>query len=338
MIKPIEANTDLEDLAEFNEKISPHDMESEVDWAPSIKDSGREDEIRGDRISNIKLNAKMWASSGTDFFPCEKSVDLLPSGQYTVKESMQSGIYFSRTAANVDTLMSLPDSASEEVIASINNFWTLEDHFRSFGFLWKRGILLWGPPGSGKTSTLQMVSQNIINAGGISLYVTEPGVAAQGLALLRRIEPTRRIVVMIEDIDAIIRYHGEASLLALLDGELQIDNVVFIATTNYPEKLDRRFINRPSRFDIVKKIGMPNAQAREVYLLAKNTRLTGTEELTTWVNKTEGFSIAHLKELIVSVECFNVSFTDALARLRTMMDVMISSDDYGDKKKAIGIR
>jgi SpoVK/Ycf46/Vps4 family AAA+-type ATPase len=164
--------------------------------------------------------------------------------------------------------------------------------------------------------------------GGISVYVSHPAVCASGLEIFRRIEPDRPCVVMLEDLDAMISNHGEHEVLALLDGELQIDNVVFIATTNYPERLDKRIVNRPSRFDIVKLIGMPNPAAREMYLSKKNKRLVDSpEELAQWVKESEGFSIAHLKELIVSVEVFEVTLNHAIKRLRKMMDHPPKSTD-----------
>lgn len=273
-------------------------------------------------------DASMWAVQGPNFFPCDEAVKTLEPGQYEVQHSNSSGYFFQRKLANFDELMRLPDSASEEIELNIETFWTKEEHFRSFGFLWKRGILLWGPAGSGKTSTLQLISQNIVAKGGLSVYVSHPGITAQGLAIFRRIEPDRPCVVMLEDLDAMISNHGEHEVLALLDGELQIDNVVFIATTNYPERLDKRIVNRPSRFDIVKLIGMPNAAAREMYLSRKNKRLVDSpEELAQWVRESDGFSIAHLKELIVSVEVFEVSLNHAIKRLRKMMDHPPKSTD-----------
>jgi SpoVK/Ycf46/Vps4 family AAA+-type ATPase len=270
----------------------------------------------------------MWAVQGPNYFPCDEAVKTLEPGQYEVQHSNSSGYYFQKKLANFDELMRLPDSASEDIYKNIQTFWTKEDHFRSFGFLWKRGILLWGPAGSGKTSTLQLISQNIVDLGGLSVYVTHPGICAQGLAIFRRIEPDRPCVVMLEDLDAMISNHGEHEVLALLDGELQIDNVVFIATTNYPERLDKRIVNRPSRFDIVKLIGMPNYPAREMYLSKKNKRLVDNpEELAQWVKESDGFSIAHLKELIVSVEVFEVSLNHAIKRLRKMMDHPPKSTD-----------
>ena len=281
-------------------------------------------------------NAKMWAIYDNTFSPCETAINQLEAGQYVIRHSSERGIYFAKHSIHLDELFILSDSAAEDVIAGIENFWTKEQHFRSFGFLWKRGVLLWGLPGGGKTTTLQIIANNIIKQGGLAIYVDNPSLGAAGLGLLRRIEPTRPIVVMLEDIDAIIKVHGEADLLSLLDGELQIDNIVFVATTNYPELLDKRLINRPSRFDVVKKIGMPSAMARYEYIKHKNPKLS-EEELQQWVNATKRFSIAHIKELIVSVECFEVDFNEAVTRLQYMIDVNISSDEYqSDQSGSVG--
>ena len=59
----------------------------------------------------------------------------------------------------------------------------------------------------------------------------------------------------------------------------------------------------------------------------KNPRLRESEEeLAYWVENTEGFSIAHLKELIVSVECFERDTDMVINRLRKMQEKTISSD------------
>ena len=274
-------------------------------------------------------DARMWAVSGDSYFPCEKTEDQLPPAQYVISFSENKGYFFLKKTVNLDNLIDLPDTRSEYVLKSIQNFWEKEKAFRKHGFLWKRGMLLYGPPGSGKTSTLQQLSKMIIDRGGFSVYVnSDPEFVAHGLAIMRRIEPDRPIVVMIEDIDAIIDRHGESSLLALLDGELQIDNVVFIATTNYPEELDDRFINRPSRFDETILIGMPNASAREIYLSHKNKRLVKDKnEMARWVRATEEWSIAHMRELIVAVECLGADFDTTVKRLNTMIEKRPNSED-----------
>ena len=120
----------------------------------------------------------------------------------------------------------------------------------------------------------------------------------------------------------------------MLDGELQVDNVVFIATTNYPQRLDKRFINRPSRFDEIIKIGMPNAEARKFYLEHKNPRLVeNITELENWVELTKGFSVAHLKELIISVECFDKTIEETIKRLRSMMEATPDQYEVNETRK-----
>ncbi len=282
----------------------------------------------------LKENVKMWAKSGRDYAPTETAISSLPPGQYVPSYSSNIGVYFSERDINLDNLLVLPDSNSERVLSHIDDFWKKEEIFREYGFLWKRGIMLYGPPGSGKTSTVQQLSKMIVDKGGITVYCVQPEITAKGLKVLRRIEPTRPLVVIFEDIDAIIKEYGEAEVLAMLDGELQVDNVVFVATTNYPERLDKRLVNRPSRFDEIIKIGMPTKEARAFYLEHKNNRLKGTDELKYWVELTEGFSVAHLKEMIVSVECFNKTVEESAERLKKMIDNQPSSIE--DNRRSIG--
>lgn len=326
---------DLVELEEFNDLVKSEDIserssrprDGTVAEYPSLVPAT-------DRNTN-DFNSQMWAVyGGNRFSPCEYSERSLPPGQYTVEYNDNIGMHFRLTNANLDDLLHLPDSASEVVINEVKAFWNKEQHFRKFGFLWKRGILLWGPAGSGKTSTIQLISQFVVQEQGIVLYLTDPRMVVKGLQLLRQIEPTRPIVILLEDVDTIIQDHGESQLLALLDGELQIDNVMFIATTNYPERLDKRLVNRPSRFDLVKKIGMPGDEARELYIKSKNKKFEDPNnefELKRWVKETKGFSVAHIKELIVSVDVFEVPFEQAVARLRKMIDVTVSSDQNEDR-------
>jgi AAA+ superfamily predicted ATPase len=288
-----------------------------------------------DRSNDSDLNDSMWAIHGkVNYFPCEKSVNVLPSEQYVFNET-DNGVFLSAKNVNLDELILFPDGEFDEIMREIEKFWSAEDKFRKHGFLWKRGILLWGPPGSGKTSLVQIVSQMITNRGGVAVYADNPHVAARGLSMLRRVEPDRPIVVIMEDTDAIVNHFNESSVLALLDGELQIDNVLFIATTNYPENLDKRLINRPSRFDIIKKIGMPSAECREIYLRKKNPNLSD-EEMAKWVAATKDFSLAHLREIIASVECLGNSFEGAVSRLRKMITDKPSSSEFSHATGVFG--
>lgn len=268
-----------------------------------------------------------YAIFGAGFSPARSTAPALPPGSYGIAYSDSAGWYFDPSPLSTDALLRLPDSKSDAVISEIGRFWTLKEKFASFGFVHKRGFLLYGPPGSGKTSTIAVVTQNTVDAGGVVIINNvPPDITSQMLRSFRDVEPERPAVVIFEDIDATIKRHGEAEMLSLLDGEASIDNVVYIATTNYPENLAGRVVNRPSRFDKVIKIGMPNAAARTMYL---QSRGLSSDEIAKWVPNTEDLSIAHLKELIVAVHCLGEDFDDTLKRLRRMAVTPSSDGDKG---------
>ena len=139
---------------------------------------------------------------------------------------------------------------------------------------------------------------------------------------------------MFEDIDAIVEEHGEDEILTLLDGENQIDRVLNIATTNYPEKLDRRLVARPRRFDRVIEIGMPSPAVRKMYFEKKLN--VSAEEIDKWVLASDTFSFAACAELVISVCCFEKKFEEAVKDLKAMMAAVLSSRDYEFSTKNVG--
>ena len=269
-----------------------------------------------------------YRSIGTGFQPCSRTHKTLQSGIYALEYINNIGTIFQPHSFPTDDLIRLPDSRSDEVINEIEHFWTLDKVFKEYGYAHKRGFLLFGPQGSGKTSTLAVVARNIVKRGGLALYITNPDLATNILPQFREVEPNRPIVVIIEDIDAVIEQRGESEMLQLLDGDRSISHICFIATTNYPERLDHRVINRPSRFDRVVKIDVPSPESRAVYLRSRLPKMA-VPEVDRWVKLTDGFSIAHLKELIVSVFCFENPIEQEVERLKIMSRPPKSSDGKG---------
>lgn len=293
-----------------------------------------QDSIIEDASTETKLSR--WGIVDNKHYGVSSSSSTLSAGLYTCRYSDNIGYYLQSQKISIDELLQLPDNASEEVIAEIEHFSNMKDKFTDYGFLYKRGVMLWGPPGSGKTSTIQLLINLFVKKmNGIVVQVQDPNSASEAMNMIRRIEPTRQILAIMEDIDSLVQDHGESGYLSLLDGENQINNVVFVATTNYPQRLDKRFKNRPSRFDTIKYIGMPSAPAREAYLLAKMADVTA-EDLAEYVAKSEGYSVAHLKELVILTKCFEYSITDAIARLDDMVKRMPTSDSPPDKKSKFG--
>lgn len=313
----------MDDIQEFIEKaIHAFDDEDGPSIArqPGLVNGATE---AREKKKEEKLGAlTQYASFGGAYTPTSNTIKTLPPDCYTLQMTMDGSIIFKPQKLVTDNLMRLPDSKSDEVVAEVSKFWGLKGKFKKFGFAHKRGFLLWGPPGSGKTSTVSITINDMVKGGGIVILGENPMILSKALGEFRAIESERPLAVILEDIDTIISNYGESGVLSILDGEAQVENVVFIATTNYPERLDGRVINRPSRFDKIVKIGMPNAQAREMFLKAKLettvTKDSKTGEVVDLVKETEGFSIAHIKEMIISTYCQENPVKEVLERLKKM--------------------
>lgn len=268
-----------------------------------------------------------WAVLGNGTFtPSSSTTRLLPSGVYSLSVANSGALLLIQKNVLTDELVVLPDTASERVLTALQVFWDAKSKFADKGQLFKRGVMLWGPPGSGKTCTLMLLTKDIIAREGIVVLPSNPDLTTRALTEIRRIEPERPLICVLEDIDEMVDQYGEHALLALLDGETQIDNVVFVATTNYPERLDQRLVNRPSRFDEIIKIDMPSAEARSVYFRARLNKMELSDaKLVEWVKDTEGLSIAHLKEIVVAVYCLGREYPETLRRLKAMRNALKSS-------------
>ncbi len=251
----------------------------------------------------------------------------LPAGAYTCSLNQYGEPQLLAKDLQVDDLIDFADSLPSQILKEIENFWALGDTFQRYGYLHRRGYLLYGPQGSGKSSVVHQVVHRIIKAGHVAVFCEHPGVLTRALELFRKIEAERPLVCMFEDIDAIIEIHGDSELLQWLDGSHQINKVINIATTNYPERLDRRIVSRPRRFDRIIKIEAPVAHIREVYLSKKLPDLAGTE-LEKWVTITDGLSFAALAELVISVACLGNSLEDTVRVLRTLDDQHPSSREF----------
>lgn len=250
------------------------------------------------------------------FRPGARTASILPSGAYRI-DADNFGPFLSSVKIMSDDIVELPEASHPRVLTGIRKFWQSKQRYQKHGLLYKRGVLLWGPPGGGKTVTAQLLINEIVSKyDGIVLIAENPGLTVEALRFLRCIESIRPLIVLMEDIDEITARYGEHEILAILDGEHQTDNVVYVATTNYPERLGARIINRPSRFDERIKIGMPSAASRMAYL--RKACGDCSYDISQWCSDTEGFSIAHLRELVVAVVCLEQSYEDVIERLRSM--------------------
>lgn len=270
---------------------------------------------------------KRYAHSDGVYWGSPETCDALLPGFYMPFALPNGAPALKKLETQTDNLLRLPDPICDMLLSEFVLFWNKSQLMAERGLTVKRGLLLYGPPGSGKTSAVQLMAHHMIREmGGVVILVDYAPIAAAALQLLRQLEPGRPVILLYEDIDAIVERHGESGLLALLDGELQVGNVVNVATTNYPERLDPRFTDRPGRFDRITLVGMPEAPARRAYFEAKAPDVAEPRR-ERWVIASEGWSIAHLRELVVAHLVLGEDDETVIERLTGMREQLPKSED-----------
>jgi AAA+ superfamily predicted ATPase len=201
----------------------------------------------------------------------------------------------------------LPDALKQEIERDLAKFFASREVYEKYRIPWKRGILLIGPPGTGKTHTIKAL---INSMGQACLYVksfksrcaTDQDNMREVFSRARRNAPC---ILVLEDLDSLLDAKNRSFFLNELDGFATNTGVLVLATTNHPEKLDPAILDRPSRFDRKYYFELPSPAERLRYISAWNDalqaemRLSATAIIET-VERTDGFSFAYMKELFLS--------------------------------------
>jgi chaperone BCS1 len=166
----------------------------------------------------------------------------------------------------------LDGGQADELLADMKEFLAAGDWYRQVGVPYRRGYLLYGPPGNGKTSVVKALAGEL----GLSIYLlmlndvhlTDGSVND----LLARVP--ERSIVLLEDIDCALARRRQAGgkesgltfsgLLNALDGVASSEGRIIVMTTNHLDKLDPALI-RPGRADV--KLWFGNATADQAQRL-----------------------------------------------------------------------
>jgi hypothetical protein len=210
------------------------------------------------------------------------------------------------------TFQPRPTLSADEVVLPAGVLQTIEQHvvlagnraqaLTAAGQHLKRGLLLHGPPGTGKTHTVRYLLSRLTDSTVIIMSGPALRFIGAATALARRLQPS---VVVVEDVDLIAHdrsfsFDGNPMLFQLLnemDGVGADADTTFVLTTNRVEILEHALTDRPGRVDLAVEIPRPDADGRE-RLLRLYTRdvtldLPDPEPL---VAATEGVTASFIRE------------------------------------------
>lgn len=256
---------------------------------------------------------------GDAFIRCGQTVRTLEPGFYDVKGLGPIGYGLVPKEIVGDELIDIPGTIADEMYDDIDYFLRTKDTYARYGLTHKRGYLFYGPPGSGKTSLAMMLARRFIErSDGVVMFCPDHGAFYNGVAILRDVEPGRPSMYLIEEADTIV---NNTHCLSILDGELSIQGAVFVAMTNYKDKLPPRINNRPGRFDRVEMVACPPEAVQLEYLRRVEGRAGENPEAPALIVRALSglpLSLAHLREAFIS----HVLMKMPLSKVRERFEIM----------------
>ena len=207
-----------------------------------------------------------------------------------------------------------------------------------------RGLLLYGPPGCGKTFLVRAIAgsgqANVLSVKGAELLSKWVGESERAVReLFRRAREAAPALVFLDEVDALAPVRGQstdsgvadrvvAALLTELDGIEGLRDVVVIGATNRPDLVDPALL-RPGRMGRLVYVPPPDAEARAAILraAAKNTPLGPGVDLDAVAADTDGYSGADLTALVREA---------ALAAMRRSLDAPeVTAEDVATARRAV---
>ena len=198
----------------------------------------------------------------------------------------------------------LPEALLEEIERQVVGVARHSGRLLASGQHLKRGILLHGAPGTGKTHTVSYLLGRLPDVTVIVISGRALSRIREACSVARTLSPT---VIVVEDVDLIAEERtarpGEHPLLFQLLNEMEglnsASDVTFLLTTNRADLLEPALAARPGRVDLAAELPLPDADARRalIRLYQGNLVLDGVD-LDAVIERTEGVTAPFLKELL----------------------------------------
>jgi AAA+ superfamily predicted ATPase len=220
--------------------------------------------------------------------------------------SKDSDLFESIQNASFDNLI-LSGTLKQEIQNDLTHFLAARETYEAYSVPWKRGILLIGSPGNGKTHTVKALINQMqvpcLYVKSLKSQYDNPHHNIQ--QVFKRARQSAPCILVLEDLDSLVEGENRSFFLNEIDGFAANTGIVILASTNHPEKIDSAILDRPSRFDRKYYFELPGLTERIAYINLWNEKFNSAMRLSdTSMNQiaeiTEGFSFAYLKELFLS--------------------------------------
>ena len=199
----------------------------------------------------------------------------------------------------------LPKKTLDLLDRNIIDFVQQRPELKKRGMNLKKGLLFFGPPGTGKTHTVHYLTRALPDTTTLVITSEQIGWLSRYMTLARLLQPS---LVIIEDADLIARQRNQMDaceevllnkLLNEMDGLRADAEIVFVLTTNRPEALEEALTARPGRIDQAIEFPLPDESGRRqlARLYVGNQKIDETA-IQLIVAKTEHTSAAFIKELM----------------------------------------
>lgn len=235
---------------------------------------------------------------------------------------------------------------TKDIETKVESFFSKFHVYKKYGIeIPKRNILLYGPPGSGKSTALIKVATKYAkdNETVVITYATDKFDSYEVKSLIKRLKYNgpKKLVLIVEDIGGVeideVKMRSDSSLLSLLDNQEKIFKIptLIIATTNFPEVFLGNLTNRPGRFDDKIEVGYPDGEARKKLLMFFTQNQASTESQVLMSDKkTQEFSPAHIKEAIIRSELYDKTIEEVIKEMLKEIDLYKKAFS---KKMKVGI-